>query len=65
MYAVDWDVEDIYQATTGLKNFDILCKGQHIGVVRLSFETKIRMTAILINTKKANKNCKTRCIEKG
>lgn len=38
MYAVDWNVEDIYQATQGLKNFDILCKGQHIGVVRLSFE---------------------------
>lgn len=38
MYAVDWDEEDIYQATKNLKNFDILCKGEHIGVVRLSFE---------------------------
>ena len=38
MYAVDWDVENIYQATKGLKNFDILCKDQHIGVVRLSFD---------------------------
>ncbi|MDC9521149.1 GNAT family N-acetyltransferase [Pseudoalteromonas sp. Angola-31] len=38
MYAVDWDVENIYQATKGLKNFDIMCKGQLIGVVRLSFE---------------------------
>ena len=38
MYAVDWDVEDVYQATKGLKNFDILCKDQHIGVVRLSFD---------------------------
>jgi len=38
MYAVDWDVEDVYQATKNLKNFDILCKEQHIGVVRLSFD---------------------------
>lgn len=38
IYAVDWDVEDIHQATKDLKNFDILCKGEHIGVVRLSFE---------------------------
>ena len=38
MYAVDWDVEDVYQATKNLKNFDIMCKGQLIGVVRLSFE---------------------------
>ena len=38
MYAVDWDVEDVYQATKNLKNFDILCKEQHIGVVSLSFE---------------------------
>ena len=38
MYAVDWDVENIYQATKGLKNFDIMCKGQLIGVVRLSFD---------------------------
>ncbi|MDC9528489.1 N-acetyltransferase [Pseudoalteromonas sp. Angola-7] len=38
IYAVDWDVEDVYQATKNLKNFDILCKEQHIGVVRLSFD---------------------------
>ena len=38
MYAVDWDVKDVYQATKNLKNFDIMCKGQLIGVVRLSFE---------------------------
>ncbi|WP_371378746.1 GNAT family N-acetyltransferase [Thalassotalea aquiviva] len=38
MYSVDWSVEDVYQATKDLSNFDILADGQHIGVLRLSFE---------------------------
>jgi len=38
MYGVDWVVEDVYQATKDLSNFDILANGQRIGVLRLSFE---------------------------
>lgn len=38
MYGVDWEVEDVHQATKDLSNFDILANGQHIGVLRLSFE---------------------------
>ncbi|WP_153915814.1 GNAT family N-acetyltransferase [Shewanella sp. TC10] len=38
IYGVDWGTEDVYQATKGLSNFDILSNGQRIGVLRLSFE---------------------------
>ncbi len=38
MYEVDWGVEDVYQASKDLSNFDILANGQYIGVLRLSFE---------------------------
>ncbi len=38
LYEVDWDVEDVYQATKGLSNFDILSNNQLIGVLRLSFD---------------------------
>jgi GNAT superfamily N-acetyltransferase len=56
MYAVDWDVEGVYQATKNLKNFDILCKGEHIGVVRLSFEEgRCQLRDIQIATAYQNK----------
>ena len=56
MYAVDWDVEDVYQATKNLKNFDILCKSQLIGVVRLSFEEgRCQLRDIQIETAYQNK----------
>ena len=56
MYAVDWDVENIYQATKNLKNFDILCKSQLIGVVRLSFEEgRCQLRDIQIETAYQNK----------
>ncbi|GGA69662.1 hypothetical protein GCM10011369_09140 [Neiella marina] len=38
MYGVDWELNDVYQATKDLVNFNIVFNGQHIGVVRLSFE---------------------------
>ena len=41
MYGVDWEVEDVYQATQDLCNFDILASGQPIGVLRLSFEREL------------------------
>jgi GNAT superfamily N-acetyltransferase len=37
IYGVDWGVEDVFQATKDLSNFDILANGQRIGVLRLSF----------------------------
>lgn len=37
-YGVDWDEKDVYQATEGLLNFDVLKNGQVVGVLRLSFE---------------------------
>lgn len=38
MYDVGWGIEDVYQATKDLSNFDILSNGERIGVLRLSFE---------------------------
>ena len=38
MYDVDWGVEEVYEATKGLMNFDVLSDGKPVGVLRLSFD---------------------------
>jgi GNAT superfamily N-acetyltransferase len=37
-YKVDWSLDDIYEATKELSNFDLRLDGQCIGVLRISFE---------------------------
>ncbi|MGB0833155.1 MAG: GNAT family N-acetyltransferase [Psychrobium sp.] len=37
MYDVDWQLDDVYQATEALDNYDIQVDGQLVGVLRLSF----------------------------
>lgn len=41
MYDVNWNIDDVYQATKALDNFDILMNNELIGVLRLSFDNKI------------------------
>ena len=41
MYDVNWIIDDVYQATKALDNFDILMNNELIGVLRLSFDNKI------------------------
>ncbi|MCG7529803.1 GNAT family N-acetyltransferase [Psychrobium sp. MM17-31] len=38
MYDVDWQLDDVYQATKALDNYDILVDGKRVGVLRLSFD---------------------------
>lgn len=38
MYDVDWQLDDVYQATKTLNNYDIQVDGRLVGVLRLSFE---------------------------
>lgn len=56
MYGVDWDLDDIYDATKGLSNFDLQAHGDHIGVLRLSFENgRCQLRDIQVSTKHQNK----------
>jgi GNAT superfamily N-acetyltransferase len=52
MYGVDWGVDDIYDATEGLSNFDLQAHGHRIGVLRLSFENgRCQLRDIQVSTK--------------
>jgi GNAT superfamily N-acetyltransferase len=56
MYGVDWGVEDVYDATKDLLNFDILNNHQRIGVLRLSFDgERCQLRDIQIETVNQNK----------
>lgn len=38
MYDVDWELDDVYQATKALDNYDVLVDDTRVGVLRLSFD---------------------------